>query len=69
MYIYITHGMGLTAQGYTQGFVSQLVKISGCYRAVIKNVISWASLVTQMVKNLPTVQETWVISLGRGDPL
>ena len=27
-----------------------------------------ASLVTQMVKNLPTVQEIWVRSLGR-DPL
>ena len=28
-----------------------------------------ASLVAQMVKNLPTVQETWVPSLGWGDPL
>ena len=27
------------------------------------------SLVAQMVKNLPTVQETWVRSLGREDPL
>ena len=25
---------------------------------------SWASLVTQMVKNLPIRQETWVQSLG-----
>ena len=25
---------------------------------------SWASLVTQMVKNLPTMWETWVQSLG-----
>ena len=25
---------------------------------------SWASLVTQWVKNLPTMQETWVRSLG-----
>ena len=30
---------------------------------------SWASLVTQMVKNLPAMQETWVPSLGREDPL
>ena len=29
----------------------------------------WASLVAQMVKNLPTVQETWVQSLGGEDPL
>ena len=28
-----------------------------------------ASLVAQMVKNLPAVQETWVPSLGWGDPL
>ena len=29
----------------------------------------YASLVTQMVKNLPAVQETWVWSLGLEDPL
>ena len=31
--------------------------------------ISWASLVAQMVKNLPAMQETWVQSLGQEDPL
>jgi len=30
---------------------------------------SWASLVTQLVKNLPAMWETWVQSLGWGDPL
>ena len=30
---------------------------------------SWASLVVQMVKNLPAVWETWVQSLGWEDPL
>ena len=29
---------------------------------------SWASLVAQTVKNLPAMQETWVPSLGWGDP-
>ena len=29
---------------------------------------SWASLVAQMVKNLPTMRETWVQSLGWEDP-
>ena len=29
----------------------------------------WASLVPQMVKNLPSMQETWVRSLGWEDPL
>ena len=28
-----------------------------------------ASLVTQMARNLPAVQETWVPSLGQEDPL
>ena len=29
----------------------------------------WASLVAQLVKNLPTMWETWVRSLGWEDPL
>ena len=28
-----------------------------------------ASLVTQLVKNLPAMQKTWVRSLGQDDPL
>ena len=30
---------------------------------------SWASLVTQLVKNLPAMWETWAQSLGWEDPL
>ena len=30
---------------------------------------SWASLVAQLVKNLPAMRETWVQSLGWQDPL
>ena len=30
---------------------------------------SWASLVAQMVKNLPAMWKTWVRSLGWEDPL
>ena len=30
---------------------------------------SWASLVGQLVKNPPEMQETWVRSLGGEDPL
>ena len=30
---------------------------------------SWASLVGQLVKNLPAMQETWVRSLSWEDPL
>ena len=32
-------------------------------------IIFWASLVSQMVKNLPAMQETQVQSLGQEDPL
>ena len=41
------------------------------YRHVINGVCSyyWASLVAQMVKNLPAMWETWVRSLGWEDPL
>ena len=31
--------------------------------------VSWASLVAQLVKNLPATWETWVQSLGWEDPL
>ena len=31
--------------------------------------IKWASLVAQLVKNLPAMQETWVRSWGWEDPL
>ena len=30
---------------------------------------SWASLVVQLIKNLPAMWETWVQSLGWEDPL
>ena len=32
-------------------------------------VIVYSSLVVQLLKNLPTMQETWVRSLGWEDPL
>ena len=31
--------------------------------------LNWASLMVQLVKNLPATQETWVRSLGWEDPL
>ena len=34
-----------------------------------KLLCAWASLVAQLVKNPPAVQETWVRSLGWEDPL
>ena len=32
-------------------------------------ILFWASLVAQVVKNLPAMQETWVLSLGWEDAL
>ena len=32
-------------------------------------ITTWASPLAQLVKHLPAVQETWVRSLGREDPL
>ena len=37
-------------------------------RRVQDDQCSWASLVTQLVKNLPAMWETWVPSLGWEDP-
>ena len=31
--------------------------------------LSWASLGAQLSNNLPATRETWLPSLGRGDPL
>ena len=39
------------------------------FRIYTYHIYIWASLVAQMVKCLPTMQETWVWSLGREDPL
>ena len=34
-----------------------------------QDVCWWASLVAQRLKRLPAMRETWVLSLGREDPL
>ena len=31
--------------------------------------VYWASLIAQLLKNLPAMQEIWVLFLGREDPL
>ena len=41
----------------------------GSQRFSSKPPFPWASLVTQTVKNLPAMQETWVRFLGWEDPL
>ena len=36
---------------------------------MVNYTLKWASLMTQMVMNLPAMQETWAPSRGREDPL
>ena len=43
------------------------IELMWCHRCPLQD--SWASLVAQLVKNLPAVWETWVRSLGCEDPL
>ena len=38
-------------------------------KKIVSSSVLWASLVAQMVKNLPAMQETRVQSLDREDPL
>ena len=46
-----------------------LLKVHGSSFFGILYYIWWASLVAQTAKNQPAIQETWVLSLGRDDPL
>jgi len=50
--------------GRIQRIVSYLNKSS-----FLKLMYNWASLIAQMVKNLPVMQETSIRSLGQDDPL
>ena len=52
--------------------ISSLFKRCSEYGMTLNNLQvpqRWASLVAQLVKNLPAMQETWVRSLGWEDPL
>ena len=47
----------------------QILKMEDVLSLRGKLTFNWASLVAQMVKKLPRIQETWVWSLGWEDPL
>ena len=53
----------IEALGYFQ------MKITFLASFEVKSGHIWASLVAQLVKNLSAMQETWVRSLGREDPV
>ena len=50
-------------------FAKWIFKILFSHFLLGMSVVIWASLVAQMVKNLPAMQETWIRSLGWEDPL
>ena len=64
MYYLPKHG---EHQGAFQSSVSPNCKVGEV--SIYGNRPVQASLVAQMVKNLPAVQKTWLRSLGREDPL
>ena len=39
------------------------------FSILVPSFVKWASLVAELVKNLPAVQKTWVRSLSQEDPL
>ena len=47
----------------------QLLRVLTVFNNFTVQSFNWASLVAQMVKNLPAIQETWIWSLGQEDPL
>ena len=59
----ITETEGGGERGWSQVLALQALDRQQSFTA------SRASLVAQLVKNLPAMQETWVLSLGWEDPL
>ena len=55
--------------GRLQSIGSQSQTRLSNYTHIREYFVSWASLVSQRVKNLPEMQETWVSSLDWEDPL
>ena len=53
----------------TSGKLKLTLKSSVLCTIYCMYIIFWASLVAQMIKNLPATQETWVQSLGWEDTL
>ena len=52
-----------------EGFMIRSGTSQGCTLCHPFSTSYWSSLVARMVKNLPAMQETWVLSLGQEDPL
>ena len=57
------------ASAYNAGDLGSIPGLGRSPGEGIGYLYSWASLVAQMVKNLPAVRVPWVQSLGQEDPL
>ena len=55
--------------GQGLGEASQDISKTGAFTLGTMGVIDGFSLMAQMVKNLPAMQETWVLSVGQEDLL
>ena len=52
------------------GYINRVTKSRTWLKQLCTHILLyWASLVAKLVKNLPAMWETWVWSLGWGDPL
>ena len=63
------YGISKTGDPWQLAFMDLEVERIGCGLKSRQITLHWASLIAQMVKNRPAVQETWVQSLGYKDPL
>ena len=66
--------MAVSFQCMTKSTTNKKIKIKKIKKKLKKKkhtilYLKWSSLVSQMVKNLPAMQEAWVQSLGQKDPL
>ena len=56
--------------GFGNDFTANIFVTENMFKIIRSNfVLEWASLVAQLVKNLPAMRETWVRSLGWEYPL
>ena len=53
----------------SKGDIQARLRKQGGWGELFVLLLIWASLVAQLVKNLPAMQETWVQSLGLEEPL
>ena len=64
--LFFLHALSLWSQLYP--LILKIIFMYICSQ-FLSSVLTWTSLVAQLVRNPPAMQETWVPSLGWEDPL